>query len=52
METGENSKGISIDNYPTRGEHKCINSQRSLKACSLEGVRPEELLYMYSYYKP
>ncbi len=36
---------LSLENYPPREDKRLINSPRSLEACKIEGILPQELLY-------
>ena len=36
---------ISLDNYSLQEASRVVNSPRSLEACKMEGILPEELLY-------
>ncbi len=38
---------VSIENYPSDEATLKVNTPRSLEACRMEGIDPEELLYMY-----
>lgn len=46
-EANSSPLGLSILNYPLLEEKRLINSPRSLEACRLEGILPENLLYRY-----
>jgi len=36
---------LNIENYNIEEKEKIVNSPRTLEACKLEGINPEELLY-------
>eukprot|EP01022_Parablepharisma_sp_SALTPOND_P031430 TRINITY_DN7_c0_g1_i1.p4 TRINITY_DN7_c0_g1~~TRINITY_DN7_c0_g1_i1.p4 ORF type:complete len:740 (-),score=132.28 TRINITY_DN7_c0_g1_i1:4303-6522(-) len=40
---------LSLENYPQYEAKRLINSPRSLEACKMEGILPEELLYKYGF---
>ncbi len=44
-ESTANPLGLSIENYPLEESRQLVASPRSLEACRIEGVLPEQLLY-------
>jgi len=37
---------ISIEDFPLYEEHNPVNTPKSIKACTMENIRPEDLLYI------
>jgi len=42
---------LSIETFTINEQVQLVNSPRTLEACKMEGITPEELLYKYLHYK-